>query len=255
MNSYFITVDKLVTTSYNCRGAMANGIYIQELMESSDILCVQEHLLHNENVTFLTSLNNEYRCFARCDSYINEHGYTIRKGDVAIMWKVTIHCAVTKLENIGNSRIVGIKLSLRDMKPLYIINVYLPSANNSYDDYYTCVSDLWEIYESLKDTGTIIITGDLNSSINKGQRTYISPGHDTRRINLLSMFIEMNNMYSVITQHDCYGPICTYYPNSPWAKSRYLTCQYHQRGPHFNGTNLFRYIYSTYFFLLDIPNW
>ena len=43
--------------------------------------------------------------------------------------------------------------------------------------------------------------------------------------------------------------------NSPWAKSRYFTCQYHQRGPHFNGTNLFRYIYSKYFFLLDIPNW
>ena len=42
--------------------------------------------------------------------------------------------------------------------------------------------------------------------------------------------------------------------NSPWAKSRYLTCQYHQSGPHFNGTNLFRYIYSKYFFLLDIPN-
>ena len=43
--------------------------------------------------------------------------------------------------------------------------------------------------------------------------------------------------------------------SSPWAKSRYLTGQYHQRGPHFNGTNLFRYIYSKYFFLLDIPNW
>ena len=41
---------------------------------------------------------------------------------------------------------------------------------------------------------------------------------------------------------------------SPWAKSRYLTCQYHQRGPQFNGANLFRYIYSKYFFLLDIPN-
>ena len=41
---------------------------------------------------------------------------------------------------------------------------------------------------------------------------------------------------------------------SPWAKSRYLTCQYHQREPHFNGTKLFRYIYSKYFFLLDIPN-
>ena len=41
---------------------------------------------------------------------------------------------------------------------------------------------------------------------------------------------------------------------SPWAKSRYWTSQYHQREPHFNGTNLFSYIYSKYFFLLDIPN-
>ena len=48
---------------------------------------------------------------------------------------------------------------------------------------------------------------------------------------------------------DCLVIICSH-----WAKSRYLTCQYHQREPHFIGTNLFRYIYSKYFFLLDIPN-
>ena len=51
-----------------------------------------------------------------------------------------------------------------------------------------------------------------------------------------------------------FSELCVCMCISHWAKSRYLTCQYHQRGPHFNGINLFRYIYSKYFFLLDIPN-
>ena len=40
--------------------------------------------------------------------------------------------------------------------------------------------------------------------------------------------------------------------NSPWARGGH---RYHQRGPHFNGTMLFRNMNCNYFCLLDIPNW
>ena len=39
--------------------------------------------------------------------------------------------------------------------------------------------------------------------------------------------------------------------NSPWARGGH---RYHQRGPHFNGTILFRNMNCNYFCLLDIPN-
>ena len=39
---------------------------------------------------------------------------------------------------------------------------------------------------------------------------------------------------------------------SPWARGGH---RYHQRGPHFNGTMLFRNMNCNYFCLLDIPNW
>ena len=40
--------------------------------------------------------------------------------------------------------------------------------------------------------------------------------------------------------------------DSPWARGGH---RYHQRGPHFNGTMLFRNMNCNYFCLLDIPNW
>ena len=44
-------------TSYNCRGAMSSVGYLDELMSSCDILCVQEHHLYYEHKNFLTTLN------------------------------------------------------------------------------------------------------------------------------------------------------------------------------------------------------
>ena len=54
-------MDKSVRlTSYNCRGAMTNAAYIDNLMQTNDILCLQEHHLYYEHMDFLTTLNLDF---------------------------------------------------------------------------------------------------------------------------------------------------------------------------------------------------
>ena len=64
-------------TSYNCRGVMNNSMYVNRLMVTSDILCIQEHLLSDDNVSFIHTISDHHRCDTRCDSYINDDGITV----------------------------------------------------------------------------------------------------------------------------------------------------------------------------------
>ncbi len=159
---------KLVT--YNCRGAMNNGLYIRELIQQSDIICLQEHLLSRESVSFLDTLCDNTRCYTKCASYVDEYGHIRRKGGVSIMWKLDMDCVVHKLEDIGNERIIVVKLSPPSSRPLYIMNVYLPSINHNFDEYSEHFGQVMEIHQYLSTCGHVLIAGDINTSINVGER-------------------------------------------------------------------------------------
>ena len=51
-----ILTEKLSVTTYNCRGAMNNVTYIQHLLDNTDVLCIQEHLLSEENASFMDTI-------------------------------------------------------------------------------------------------------------------------------------------------------------------------------------------------------
>ena len=207
-----ITVDTLNITSYNCRGAMNNAKYIQYLMGESDVLCLQEHLLSENNISFLSTMDQSYKCFARYSSYVNQRGSLISKGGVAILWKSDINCVVNKLENVGNDRIIVIQISQPNSRPIYVINAYMPSGNHTYEQYHECIVTLREIYGCFFNCGDIIIAGDMNTSVSQGSRSYINTGHDNRKIVTVTEFLQSTNQYSVITDSNCTGPIGTYYP-------------------------------------------
>ena len=212
--SWSITTMNLTITTYNCRGAISNGLYIQELLQQTDILCIQEHLLHEDNSHFLMSLDAKYRATTRCASYVNEQHVTIRKGGVSIMWKSDISCTITKMDEFGDERVIVIKITPEKSQPMYVINAYLPSSNYSYEEFYSSVAGLIEIYECLRQCGQVIIAGDLNTCINMGTRRHISTGHDTRRIDTVTNFVCNTDQYSVVTDIMCGGPVGTFCPHN-----------------------------------------
>ena len=93
-------------TSYNCHGVFNSCMYVQTLLNSSDVLCIQEHYMCEDNVNFLHTMSPKHRCFARCASYYDENDAMVRKGGVAILWKMDLNCVVTKLDDIDNDRII-----------------------------------------------------------------------------------------------------------------------------------------------------
>jgi exonuclease III len=119
-------------TSYNCHGVFNSCMYIQMLLNSSDVLCIQEHYMCEDYVNFLHTMSSNHRCFARCASYYDDNDIMVRKGGVAIFWKMDLNCVVTKLDDIDNDRIIGIKILQHDVKALCVFNVYLPSSNYTY---------------------------------------------------------------------------------------------------------------------------
>ena len=50
-------------------------------------------------------------------------------GSVALIWNHTIDNFITPIDTIESDRIVGIKCEFVNCRPLFILAVYLPSAN------------------------------------------------------------------------------------------------------------------------------
>ena len=103
--------ENVVITSLNTHGAMSNGIYIERLMKKCDILCVQEHYLYPDMHGFLRTLSSDIEGFICSDNSMDIDDYPrIRKGGTAILWKKSISCNITALHDIGNERIMAIKI-------------------------------------------------------------------------------------------------------------------------------------------------
>jgi exonuclease III len=154
-------------TSYNCRGAMSSAGYLDELMSSCDILCVQEHHLYYEHKNFLTTLNVNFSGHVNvCDENNPLCSLRLRKGGLAILWNNKINYSITNVSlPVHSDRIMAIRIDSSDSDPIFVINVYLPSTNYTTDQYRECITD-WQItLEWLSNEGTVISCGDFNGQL------------------------------------------------------------------------------------------
>ena len=212
-NNMAINPNIITVRTFNCRGAMSSCIYIQDLLSTTDILCVQEHHLTTENESFLSTLHSDYSCFIRCESNISLDGIMTRQCGIAIMWKNNVGYAVTPL-SVGDNRIQGIRLDQTGQMPIYVFNVYLPSANHDFYEYEECLNNISDIYSYYINEGVVILAGDLDTDFQLGQKSYIRAGCDVRRIRMLEQFMLSTNQQSLVTHSMCKGPLLTYYPYS-----------------------------------------
>lgn len=111
----------ILISSLNTRGAMSNIVYIDQLCRTSDIVCLQEHHLFDHNTSMLSTLSQEYRVFSRCQSHIRNDGVAIRQGGLAIIWKMGINHTVSKLHDVGDVNIMGVKISNGNANDMYYV--------------------------------------------------------------------------------------------------------------------------------------
>ena len=197
-------------------GAMSAYPYIDHLLNTADILCLQEHHLIPETKKNLQSINTHFnanvKICAENDMY-DSTGNRVRKAGVAILWRKNIGHMVSDIDIHGefNDRIIGICVKNKKSIPLYIINLYMPSTNVTVQCYMQLINAVQVLYDTYCSRGVVIILGDYNAQIGPawGPRAGI---RQSDRGKVLGDFMAYNLLFSTITGKECQGPVCTYYP-------------------------------------------
>ena len=69
------------------------------------------------------------------------------------------------MKNINSDRIVGIRCDFPNCPLLFILGVYLPSANHDKTEYDECFDHLWSLYDFMSVQGVVIDLGDFNGDL------------------------------------------------------------------------------------------
>ena len=181
--------------SWNATG-MSSGSYLGRTLEilSVDICGISEHWLYRNDLHFLDSVHSSYRYAVVSDFDLEKPSRRkVGKGGVAIFWNQSLDSRVSLL-SIDDDRILGIKYQISIDNFVYIIQVYLLSANHTFSQLGEYLLKLQNICMYIE-MGTLIIMGDFNAHVNGKQ--FVKP-HD-RRSALFSRFLASNNLVSLNT--------------------------------------------------------
>ena len=158
---------RLVT--YNCNLVRNNSETVKNLLNRSDIVCLQELMLSKSDIMFLNHFNNDFNHISfvedRESQGINE-GRPSR--GVAIFWRKCFSSNISPL--LIDDSLIGVVLSFSNVKVL-LMNVYLPCDKQTADaahNYRCMLAKLKNVIEE-QNVDHIIITGDFNADPNKGR--------------------------------------------------------------------------------------
>lgn len=99
-----------------CSGVYSSFGYLKQLLKTLDILAVLEHWLYHDSLSFLDSLDENVKCFAR-SSALNDLNFRWRRGQGGV--------GIFLDEKIG----LPTRFKLKGLLNLVISSVYFPSSN------------------------------------------------------------------------------------------------------------------------------
>ena len=185
--------------------------FLRTCLSKCDILCLQEHWLFPDSLSFLDSVDLNFKSWGRSSSDLHLDSLNRRgKGGVGFLWRRILDKNITFLEELGNDRIIVLKVNLSLHNTLFIVVLYLPTSNESINIFKAYLGTLDEILCSLEHDGTVMIVGDFNTHIgNLGGPRCLS------RINgqgtYLDECLEKYDFVSINSQSFCQGAIATFY--------------------------------------------
>ena len=154
--------------SYNCQSFNTKTQIIGKLLDSCDILCLQETLLNNENFINLENLNSNFLT-AHVPAVRNHQVFRGRgSGGLAILWR--------KSENVEFSpvfisdRMMGLKIKFNDLT-YFLINIYCFCDYGNADsliNYKSQMAELSNFCEN-EEFDDLVIAGDMNADPIKGR--------------------------------------------------------------------------------------
>ncbi len=114
----------LSIVSYNVRGFRSGQSYVNELLRSCDILCLQEHWLLDQHIHDM-HIRDEFTVVGVSgmdnDRYVTGRPY----GGCAIFYRQELSSQISVCQ-VSSRRFCAIRLNLCDARTLLLICVYLP---------------------------------------------------------------------------------------------------------------------------------
>ena len=153
--------------SFNCHSVRSNIEVVRNLLESHDIVLLQELMIHECDIGFIEQIDKDFACnVGVCDKTDNGIISGRPSRGVAVMYRKYL---LSNIQHIDiDDRINGILITHGDQITL-VLNVYLPyDAQNaeSLDEYNHYLGKLRDIIEN-SDINNLIIAGDMNAGTGK----------------------------------------------------------------------------------------
>ena len=158
----------LQIASFNCNSIRKNVDSVRSLLKNNDFVVLQELLICESDVNFLSTLdsNVQYHAFVK-DKHLNGINTGRPCKGVAIFWKKYISSVTTI--NI-NEWINGVTFQT-DIGVVLLLNVYLPcdlGNNDSLHDYRNALAVLSTVIDEYN-VNNVLVIGDLNADPHKGR--------------------------------------------------------------------------------------
>ena len=196
LRSYSDTDASLRIATLNVKNIKSNKVFVQQLLKTVDILCIQEHWLFNFELDLLNSISNTHRCCSKAvddNDPVSPIGPPRGYGGVGIFYRKDWNLKILEIPS-GRSRVSVIEICA--INPLLVISVYLPSrkyvrkdsSTGDPSEFESILAQLAEIIQTYESSHNIVLCGDMNSSLRKRQ------GND--RDQMLSHFTKAMNLHS-----------------------------------------------------------
>ena len=163
----------LTIATINIENVKTNVLYLEHLMENTDILLVQEHWLANFESSMLTS-SKHHKFTIKCYDDNNPLPPTHRprgRAGIAIIWKSSIDPAVTILPD-GSNRLQVIQIATQT-STLTLVNTYMPTEGSldQSTSYSAVLDEVYEVTQKYSSNSIVLWGGDINASLNRGKTT------------------------------------------------------------------------------------
>ena len=155
--------------SYHCNSIRNNSQIVKNILDSSDILFLQELMLEKSDLPILNDFHKDFKHFASVKDRESEGIVEGRpSGGVAIFLRRSLSLVVSPI--YIDESMIGVIIESNSTRYLFM-NVYLPCDRQSFDsldNYRISIAKVESVIRE-QDINNVIIVGDLNADPRKGR--------------------------------------------------------------------------------------
>ncbi len=180
------TCKSITVSTFNVKNIKSNTVGVQDVLEKSDVLLMQEHWLFTHELSALKRIKKEFDTHSKAvdmECIIMPTQKPRGYGGSAVLFSTSIK--TRKLQE-GSDRITCVELP-DSFPPLILCSVYMPAKGlkKRDEEYQGVLNELLVILETYSSSHAVLMGGDWNASF-----LHPSDGRDR----MLIKFIEDNSL-------------------------------------------------------------